>query len=295
MIPEFVADAARYADKDEVAAWLDEHPQTVNDVDTDGTSLLHVCLAKDGNYDANRLDLVKYLISRGADVNRIAVGEENEGICPLHLACGGKGTFANKFVVLLIGAGSQVNRRVAGGEFMDLFGALTQVERSPLGAAIDNFLCDRGHSGKLAMVCTLLRAGASLDNCAGDNSAEELVTAEEQYKNLIKGNWHFAALKTVIKDVSAAGSWKKYCRRRGPHREILALRSLAMRGYITPYPKRHVRGADWKAAVAFVSCLGDNGVVWNILSFWRDPDDIEDIAVDDDDEIHGGDVVRVYV
>ena len=68
-----------------------------------------------------------------------------------------------------------------------------------------------------------------------------------------------------------------------------------MRGYITPYQKRRTRATDWKAIVAFVVRLGDNGIVWNILSFWRDPDDIEDIAVDDDDEIHGGDVVRVYV
>ena len=32
------------------------------------------------------------------------------------------------------------------------------------------------------------------------------------------------------------------------------------------------RGADihfWKAAVAFLARHGDNGVVWNILSFWR--------------------------
>ena len=218
------------------------------------------------------LDLVEYLISRGADVN-----QENNGVCPLHQACGGIGQFARLFVEVLIGAGSQINRRVAN-----------QRERSPLGVAIDNFLVDRGHSGKLAMVCILLRAGASLDNCAADFSAEELVTAEEQYKNLIKGNWHFVALKTLIKDVSAVGSWKKYCRRRGPHREILALRSLAMRGYITPYQKRRVRGADWKAAVAFVARLGDNGLVWNVLSFWRDADDIEDLT------LGNGDVVRVY-
>jgi len=33
--------------------------------------------------------------------------------------------------------------------------------------------------------------------------------------------------------------------------------------------------------------LKENGLVWNVLSFWRDPDDIEDIVMDD------GDVVRV--
>ena len=256
MIPEVIAEAARDADKEYVAAWLDEHPQSVNDVDADGTSLLHVCLAEDDTYDADRLDLVEYLISRGADVN-----QENNGVCPLHQACGGIGQLANNFVVLLIGAGSQINRRVA-----DDYDRLLTL--SPLGLAIDNFLCDRGHSGKLAMVCTLLRAGASLDDCAGDDSAEEQVTKEEQgYKFLTKRNWHFAALKTVIKDVSAAGSWKKYCRRRGPHRDILRLRSFVIRGRATTSDK-------W---VAGMVRLKENGLVWKVLSFWRDPDDVEEI------------------
>ncbi len=100
---------------------------------------------------------------------------------------------------------------------------------------------------------------------------------------------HFKAAKALIHGVGAAGSWKKYCRARAPHREILALRSLAMRGSIIPYQKRRTRATEWKAAVAFVARLGDNGVVWNILSFWRDPDDVEEITLGD------GDVVRVYV
>ena len=271
MIHGVIAVAAEDADKDVVAAWLDEHPQSVNDVDAAGFTLLHIC--RDSHwtpYNLSRLDLVEYLISRGADVDRIAVGEEGEEICPLHQACGGMGTLATKFVVLLIGAGSQINRRVAN-----------QRERSPLGVAIDNFLVDRGHSGKLAVVCTLLRAGASLDNCAGDDSAEELVTREEKYKNLIKGNRHFAALKTLIQDVRAAGSWKKYCRRRAPHRAILRFRSLAVR-------RRCTTANSWLARIVRI---GDNGIVWNILSFWRDPDDIEEIKT----TLAGASrVVRVY-
>ena len=268
MIPGVIAVAAEDADKGVVAAWLDEHPQSVNDVDDAGFTLLHRCLDSHWTpYNLSRLDLVEYLISRGADVDRIAVGEEDEEICPLHQACGGMGTLATRFVVLLIGAGSQINRRVAN-----------QRERSPLGVAIDNFLVDRGHSGKLAVVCTLLRAGASLDNCAGDDSAEELVTREEKYKNLIKGNRHFAALKTLIKDVRAAGSWKKYCRRRGPHRDILRLRSFVVRGRATTSDK-------WLAGMVR---LKENGLVWNILSFWRDADDVEEIT------LGTGDVVRVY-
>ena len=59
---------------------------------------------------------------------------------------------------------------------------------------------------------------------------------------------------------------KRYLRE--PHREVLALRGLAMRGHLVP--RRRTRGAaEWKAAVAFLARHGGNGVVWNVLSFWR--------------------------
>ena len=61
---------------------------------------------------------------------------------------------------------------------------------------------------------------------------------------------------------------KRYVRE--PHREFLALRGLAMRGHLAPMGTRRTRGAQkWKAAVAFLAWHGDNGVVWNVLSFWR--------------------------
>ena len=65
-----------------------------------------------------------------------------------------------------------------------------------------------------------------------------------------------------------------------------------MRGYIAPYQRRRTRGAEYKIAIAFVARLGDNGIDWNILSFWRDPDDVEEFVVQD---FQGGRrVVRVY-
>ena len=64
-----------------------------------------------------------------------------------------------------------------------------------------------------------------------------------------------------------------------------------MRGYIIPCQKRRTRATDWKTIVAFVARFGDNGVVWNILSFWRDPDDVEEIET----TLAGASrVVRVY-
>ena len=72
--------------------------------------------------------------------------------------------------------------------------------------------------------------------------------------------------RALVAGVRRAGSFKRYLRE--PHREVLLLRGLAMRGHLVP--RRRTRGAaEWKAAVAFLARHGDNGVVWNVLSFWR--------------------------
>ena len=64
------------------------------------------------------------------------------------------------------------------------------------------------------------------------------------------------------------GSFKKYMR--APHREVLACRGLVMRGYLAPNGTRRPRGPHkWKAAVTFLAKQGDNGILWNILSYWR--------------------------
>ncbi len=74
-------------------------------------------------------------------------------------------------------------------------------------------------------------------------------------------------IRALAAGVRRHGSLKRYLRE--PHREVLALRGLAMRGHLMP--RRRTRGtAEWTAAVAFLARLGDNGVVWNVLSFWRD-------------------------
>ena len=77
----------------------------------------------------------------------------------------------------------------------------------------------------------------------------------------------FRNIYVFVDGVLRAGSLKSYLRM--AHKEVLLLRGLAMKGYIAP--RRRTRGtAEWKAAVAFLARLGDNGVVWNILSFWQD-------------------------
>ena len=81
----------------------------------------------------------------------------------------------------------------------------------------------------------------------------------------LAGNRQWKALKTLIAGVRAAGSWKSFCR--NDHKQILRLRSLVARGRARE--RRTTLRAATPRAAKFIVRLGDNGVVWHILSFWR--------------------------
>ena len=53
------------------------------------------------------------------------------------------------------------------------------------------------------------------------------------------------------------GSYKRYMR--APHRDVLACRGLAQRGKLSTEHR----------ALNFLARQGDNGIVWNVLSYWR--------------------------
>ena len=83
---------------------------------------------------------------------------------------------------------------------------------------------------------------------------------------------HVGAVRTLVASVRAAGSWKAHCRL--AHKEVLRLRSLVARGRVKLPRTRRPRGRDIDArrelALNFLVRQGDNGIVWNILSYWRD-------------------------
>ena len=287
MIPYEIRTAALQGDNEVVMQWLNAHPEGVNDVAASGSSLLLLC-GEDREFTVEQLELIRHLISRGANPNRISICDTGDGTTEeasvVHQAAGGKNSPHSQHVLAcLLEAGADPNLAIE-------VNALGRTIRfTPLAATIDAFLASSTGSWQLPVVARLLKAGASLDHCSDGLSADRMIANEErEWPQLAGDDPYFQAAKALIQGVRAAGSWKKYCRRRAPHREILALRSLAMRGYLTPYQKRRTRTTDWKAAVAFVARLGDNGIVWNILSFWRDADDIEDLT------LGNGDVVRVY-
>ena len=288
MIPLETSEAVENGDNDAVAAWLAANPQSVNDLNAYGSSLLISCInASPRTNRDDQLELLRYLLSQGADPNLICglpqwPTQFEGGMTALFDICNGHDfPELQQLVDCLLCAGADPNLKVGSDEG----GSGT----APLAGAINYLLASDDASWQLAVIVRLLRAGASLDNCSDGHTADEMMANEErEWPQLAGDDVYFQAAKALIQGVRAAGSWKKYCRRRCPHREILALRSLAMRGYITPYQRRRTRGAEHKTAIAFLARLGDNGIVWNILSFWRDPDDVEAIT------LGNGDVVRVY-
>ena len=109
----------------------------------------------------------------------------------------------------------------------------------------------------------LLRAGASLDY---ENRGGWIQSFEEHLNHIDVDpdrRAHVGAIRNLVASVRAAGSWKAHCRL--PHKQILRLRSLVARGQMRE------RLATTRA-IRFIVRQGDNGIVWNILSFWRATD-----------------------
>ena len=72
-------------------------------------------------------------------------------------------------------------------------------------------------------------------------------------------NASFQEIKSIAEGVLAAGSYRAYLHEQ--RKQVLSLRSLANRGRATT--------AD--PVMKFLCELGDNGVLWNVLSHWPPP------------------------
>ena len=194
MIPENVAAAANNCEINAVVEWLAAHPQSVNEVDAGGESLLVLCVNE--SYDGietnqdNQLELVRYLLSQGADPN-LSSGSDDE--TPLYACCGSGRAHpfphAQLLVACLLRAGADPNLKVSSDEGSS--GA------TPLAGAINYLLAADNGSWQLPVVVRLLRAGASLDDCDDGLTAEDMIADEERrWSELVDNNDHFQAAKT---------------------------------------------------------------------------------------------------
>ena len=252
VLPDEIGDAAQDADRDRVMAWLDAGG-SIDDVDSHGYTLVNCCICgdRDGEVVNDRhVALARHLIALGADVNIVVRAESGStgvsasgALAPIHEICQRtRGHLAVlEILSLLLGAGANVN---AG----DLRNGDT-----PLYHAIIYQLPELS----LAMVTKLLRAGASLDACRGDETAEDVLRWSESHRPNLTGDEHWKRLRALVAGVRKYGTYKKYMR--APHRDVLVCRGLAQRGKL--------RTDD--PVLNFLARLGDNGVVWHVLSFWR--------------------------
>ena len=123
------------------------------------------------------------------------------------------------------------------------------------GGSIDDV--DNESELRTTIITELLRAGASLDACNGDEAAEDIIQEHESGRPTLGRNEHWLATKRLIAGVRKYGTFKRCMR--APHRDVLAVRGLAQRGKL----------ATRDSVLNFLARLGDNGVCWHILSFWR--------------------------
>ena len=249
MLPERIGEAAKEGDLETIRAYFEDDSNGERDVDdvcesensimwrTLMTPLMW-CAAGDGDRVTPRnVEVARYLLSRGALIDEIHTGHT-----ALLVACYCAGGTVTEMVELLLSAGANPNFRNQSGES----------GRTPISAHV------RFGTPSVECVTALLRAGASLDRVYQEQPFE----AQAGYREMP------AAIRALVSGVRRAGSFKRYVRE--PHREVLALRGLAMRGHLAPRGARRTRRTrQWEAAVAFLARHGDNGVVWNVLSFWR--------------------------
>ena len=254
VLPEEIRQAVTQGDFERVKAWLAggsaSDPRSINARDHTDWTLLHWTVVSAGNdITLGHIEFARYLISQGVRVD----AKSSEESTALHFACGSitGGDIAAAMVSMLVAAGATVNMGRRNGD--------------PPLFSIYHF-----SESSIDVVTILLRAGASLDfqhRLKGPQSFEEHldhVIALEDDINLDPDQLeHVGAIRSLVASVRAAGSWKAHCRL--PHKQILRLRSLVARGQMRE------RLATTRA-IRFIVRQGDNGIVWNILSFWRATD-----------------------
>ena len=272
--------------------------------ESDGLRLLTLCIFCNGDYTGRyttaqwrampesdytvqMLAIARMLLEHGADAN--LEGRDLGGVYPLEYTWHYASRNALPWFDLLLefGANPNVTVRVSEGVSPSESFNTTLLGKVIFTIRLTGSLPPEQFPG---VVLALLRAGARVDSPHNDGTNPTWVLEQQRlglakWRRRLDLHWkqsdrrgrshdldpHFIELSNMITGVAAAGSFKKWLLR--AHMDVLILRTQMQRGRAALPPlRRRPRGRDAKPrnALAFVLRYGDNGVVWNILSFWRD-------------------------
>ena len=281
VIPDEIDTAVNEGNVSAVVAWLDAGGD-VNDVMGENTEQfiegdnMLMALGDARSVTSRTVELAKLLLQRGADVNRVAGGDDSD-YSPLQciieaLPVRNQRRDPAKLIEILgiyLAAGANVNHKNRGG-------------KTALGMALRHasWYADEGNL-RLALesVKLLLRAGASLDACSrsynasgAEQTAEELLRerrimpAMAENEATLADNEVFLACEVMVADVRAAGSWKAYTR--APPKALLRFRSLVARDRAR-VRKARTSGKTPRELELLFSPSFPNELFWRVLEYWN--------------------------
>ena len=227
MIPGHIADAASRGDLETIRAYFEDDSDGARDVDDiceeetlETVTLL--MLAAGGSHQGlseRSVEVARYLLSRGASVDK-RTSETRQ--TALLLTCYSRGGNVAEMISLLLSAGADPNAR-------------NNYHRTPLGAHVR--FCG---TPSVECVTAMMRAGASLDRVYKEQTFEDQIS----YRFSVgeegpdpESSW--PKIRALAAGIRRHGSFKRYLRE--PHREVLALRGLAIRGHLAPRGTRRTR------------------------------------------------------
>ena len=269
VIPANVLAGVKAGYNTRVVAWLDGGGD-VNDVTPawpgivgwPSDSTLLMAIPQTDTIGPRQVELVRILLQRGADVNKVPERENSHLYQALHCCLEylshprtwdkSEGRAAILEIIgIYLAAGASLTHRNAFGY-------------TPLGMALSysNWCGERTESVRL-----LLRAGASLDACYEDWPAE--VSLRQLGRTRLKDDADFFECHEMVRGVRAAGgSWKEYVR--APPKALLRLRSLFARGRAQEKGRKaRTRGKTPREVVLLFAPTFPNELFWRVLEYWN--------------------------
>ena len=268
VLPREIAHAAQSGDLDTVRQFVESSPERINEAEQDGyfnLILIAISSCQKTLLDsyADSAQLVRYLISRGADVEC-----RSRLMSPLECACSCSHTEA---VALLLRAGANVNRRGVCVALFNIAGFEHHTERERYQVTDRIFEC----------LCHLLRAGHALDVLyAGTTTPLEQII-EDRVQSLYSPG-HLGHSLNLVRTVRASmytsassrlSPWRQFVL--APSVAVLRLRSLAARGrahevtWDRPGSRSRARGRTPRPIAWLLDPHTPNDIVWNVLAFWN--------------------------